>query len=385
MDKAAPHYASDRDQTTVQPGAAGCVFVWENLGPTHFDRLKACRDADIPIGAIQFFARSNTYSWSQEEVAGLPVATLPPMRGFLAGWRRTVPLLRAIVRSKARHVFLCHFSDPSTILAATILRLFTRRRVWLMADSKYDDFPRTAWVERIKALILVPYHGAIVASDRSARYFASLGIRADRIVRGYDTIDLARIRRQGHAPDVAPAFAERAFVVVARLVPKKNIAAALAAYALYREEGGSPRRLAILGDGPLEEALRAQAIDLGIADGVEFAGFVQTDEVSDRLRQSLALILPSIEEQFGFVVIEAMALGVPVICSANAGAVDLMVDHGQNGFVIDPRDPPAIAAAMQALDKDEARHRTMGEAALAASRRGDASHFAEGVAILRQI
>lgn len=378
-----------RTGTTVQSDR-GCLFVWENLGPSHDDRLRACAAAGLEVTAIQFAASSSTYSWkgAADDRGGgggdpsYRIVTLSAPGHRLRGLALTLPLLRAVWQSRARDVFLCHYSEPAVMIAALALRLFTRRRVWLMADSKYDDFPRRAWVERVKALLLRPYHGAIVASRRSAEYFAGLGVPRRRIVPGYDTLDLARLRTQGNRDAPVPAFASRAFVIVARLVPKKNIAAALRAYAAYRARGGSKRRLRILGDGPLEAELKAEAEALAIGDAVDFAGFVQTEAVSDTLRAALALLLPSVEEQFGFVVIEAMALGVPVICSRNAGAVDLMVDDGLNGFVVDPADSDAIASAMLTLDRDEGRHGAMAAAAAKAAPRGDAAHFADGVARL---
>ena len=64
------------------------------------------------------------------------------------------------------------------------------------------------------------------------------------------------------------------------------------------------------------------------------------------LRKSLALILPSTEEQFGFVVLEALALGIPVIVSENVGARDLHVRTGVNGFIFEPDNEKGLAFFM---------------------------------------
>ena len=171
-------------------------------------------------------------------------------------------------------------------------------------------------------------------------------------------------------------------MIVARLVAKKNLKLALDAYADWTHKTGGRRRLRILGSGPLERELREQAARLGIDDGVVFEGWVQTAAVSDALADALCLLLPSYEEQFGLVVIEAMALGVPVLVSANAGAVDLMIDNGINGWIVDPRSPRALAAAMGRLDRSEEEWSAMALAAREGSVRGDVRHFVAGVAAL---
>jgi glycosyltransferase involved in cell wall biosynthesis len=186
------------------------------------------------------------------------------------------------------------------------------------------------------------------------------------------------------APDGAP-HAERDFLLIARLAPKKNIALALLAYAQWRRSAAWPRKLRILGSGPLESDLRAQAGELGIADGVSFEGFVQTRKVSEALANALCLILPSIEEQFGLVVIEAMAMGVPARVSSNAGAIDVMIDNGVNGWIIDPRSPTSLVAAMKRLDGSEAAWEAMARAAQADCWRGDAAAFVDAVAELSRL
>lgn len=100
------------------------------------------------------------------------------------------------------------------------------------------------------------------------------------------------------------------------------------------------------------------------------------------MRGALCLILPSTEEQYGLVVIEALALGLPVLVSANAGAVDDLVDNGVNGWIVDPHRPQALIAAMSLLDRDRATWEQAARAAAATAERGDVRHFVSGVAAL---
>jgi glycosyltransferase involved in cell wall biosynthesis len=108
---------------------------------------------------------------------------------------------------------------------------------------------------------------------------------------------------------------------------------------------------------------------------VIFHGFVQTEQVCQILADTLALLLPSIEEQFGNVVIEAQALNVPVIVSENCGARDELVRSGVNGFVIEPDNPAGLTFFMSLISKDEQLWRRMCCAAPQYASKGDVMEF----------
>ena len=355
------------------------VFAWENLGPSHADRLSAVAASGRRTVALQFSSRSKTYAWEGTATDGFEQITVgdamrPGAMALAAG------LVRQALRIPRADVFLCHYELPSVLLAALALRL-CGRRVFTMMDSKFDDRPRTLGWELIKALFLRPYCGALTASVRSRDYLRFLGVPGARIELGYDTLSVDRIAALAGAPP-APAgrsFAERGFVIVARHVEKKNIAMALHAFADWRARAIRPRDLHLCGTGPLEPALRSLAATLGIADAVRFHGFVQTDAVARILAESLCLLLPSVEEQYGLVVIEAQALGVPVLVSRNAGACDTLLVDGINGFVVDPAVQAPLAAQMLLLSEDESRWRRMASAAHAGRYRGDVRHFVAAV------
>ena len=354
------------------------AVMWENFGPYHHDRARAMAAAGHRVHAIQLFGRSTDYDWEQAEQVPYPLVTLARGEetiGTLALARR---LVAAVRQSGARECLFCHYEKPAVLLAATILAM-RGVRVFTMVASKGDDYARRPWREALKRLWLKPYAGGIAGSERSRDYLAGLGLPRARSVTGYDTVDIARIRQQGDAA-TEPFFADRPFVIAARLVPKKNVAHALHALARARSLG-IERRLRILGDGPLRRDLENEAARLGIAEHVVFEGHCSSAQVSVAMREGLALLLPSLSEQFGLVVNEALANALPVIVSRNAGAVDLLVDDGGNGIVIDPQDEQALVDAMRALDR-EVRWQPMRSAARDSAPRGDVRQFVEGVETL---
>lgn len=356
------------------------VFAWENLGPSHYDRIAACAaDPALDVTAIEFFGTSLVYDWDGADDPALRRVTLYPdgRSAFRLGltWR----LLRACRAARAEAVFLCHYSYPPVFVAALLLQLLGVQVV-TMIDSKFDDMPRAAWREAIKAVLLKPYHGALAGSGRTAVYLRMLGFGRRPIELGFDTLDVARIAAL--APPSPLAHPERDFLIVARLIREKNLPFALQAYAEWRRQARHPRRLRILGGGRLEAELRELATELGIADAVDFEGTASPEQVAKTMRGALCLVFPSVQETYGFVVIEALALGLPVLASSQAGAVDELIDHAGNGWVIDPHRPEELIAAMALLDRDEAVWQAAGAAALASAERGDVRHFVAGVKAL---
>ena len=104
-----------------------------------------------------------------------------------------------------------------------------------------------------------------------------------------------------------------------------------------------------------------------------------TDGVARILATTLALILPSVEEQFGNVVIEAQAMGLPVILSDVCGARDHLIRTGVNGFVIEPDNPLGLSFFMTMLSEDEELWRRMATAAAEGADKGDVRQFSVAV------
>ncbi len=334
------------------------LFFWEKFAPYHMDRCEACaihfRDR-YEVRGIEIASHSDFYQWDPTGPGeNFIKSTLFPgaSNSQLSQCRYFISLLRACVSSRAEYIFLCGFQFPPIFLVALCLRSLGRRII-IMQDSKFDDKPRRLVKECLKALLYMPYHAALVGSPRSAQYLEFLGFLSSRIFLGYDVASMDRVVRLA-ACEPAPGgatHAQRHITIIARFVPEKNLSVALAAYAVYRRQHRGTRDLHLCGSGPLEDALKDQVARLGI-EGVQFRGYLQEEGIAKTLALSLALILPSVEEPFGLVVNEALALGVPVIVSENCGARDLLVRSGVNGYVFEPDNVQGLARLMLLLDRD---------------------------------
>lgn len=167
------------------------------------------------------------------------------------------------------------------------------------------------------------------------------------------------------APERPPHTGLR-LLFVGRLVERKGVHVLLDALARLPEE--PPVALDVVGDGPERPALEQRARALGITGRVTFHGFVPQEALEHRLATADALVLPAITdakgdvEGLGVVLLEAMSYGKPVVASASGGIVDI-VRSGENGLLVPPGDPAALAAAIEELAAEPGRLRVMGEAA----------------------
>jgi glycosyltransferase involved in cell wall biosynthesis len=116
-------------------------------------------------------------------------------------------------------------------------------------------------------------------------------------------------------------------------------------------------KFVIVGDGPLRAELEAQASADPAAKNIRFAG--HRSDMTDVMNALDILVLPSLREHFGRVLIEAMACGKPVVAT-NAGGVPEIVIDGETGLLVPPRDPIALASAIGRLAEDSSLRESMG-------------------------
>ena len=171
--------------------------------------------------------------------------------------------------------------------------------------------------------------------------------RRELLEAGIDATVLPLGIRLGAESSAAPS-GNPTFVFSGRLSREKGVAILIAAFA--KVVAGFPdARLRIVGDGPLRRELQALAAALGIADTVEFTGWVDESEVSARSGDAWAHVCPSLwAEPFGMAAVESIVRGVPVIASDAGGFQDTVID-GVNGLRFPIGDVASLAECMRAV------------------------------------
>src|SRR3984893_7294288 len=181
-----------------------------------------------------------------------------------------------------------------------------------------------------------------------------------RIHRIYNGLNLAEFGRTNF-PAAPPLI-----VAVGRLIAKKGLAGLIRACGLLVERGRLVQ-CEIIGEGPLENELRAQIEQLNLQDRVALSGAKPQREVRQRLAAASVFVLPSVVDAEGgmdnlpTVIMEAMATGLPVT-STDVGGIPEMVVQNETGFLVRPGDAGALAGAIEKVIDDRLLAQRLGEA-----------------------
>lgn len=203
--------------------------------------------------------------------------------------------------------------------------------------------------------------GAVVAvSDYAASFLRNrFPEAAAKVHRIYNGVDLSRF----HPVDFGSGIP--AIVSIGRLIEKKGFADLISACRLLKPRGRS-FACEIIGEGPLESALRSQIVKDDLESCVKLVGPQTQSQISLRLAHATIFALPCTREEGGgmdnlpTVIMEAMAAGLPVISTPLAGVPE-MVENDFNGILVPEHDPAAVAAAIEYLIAHPEQARRFGE------------------------
>jgi glycosyltransferase involved in cell wall biosynthesis len=239
-------------------------------------------------------------------------------------------------------------------------------------------WPIAATVVAIEKLIPLVYRRMpfLAVSESSKQDLVERGVPAERIDLLYNGITLPQI-------EIRPVTQRPCRVAyLGRLEPYKRIGLLLGAVAELAKR--LPRlELVLVGRGSERDALERLAAELGIAERTRFAGFVSDEERDALVAEARVCVSPSVKEGWGITVIEANALGVPVVATDAPGLRDA-VRHDETGLLV--ADAAAevfterLAAAVERLLTDEAMLTRLSNEALAWSRRFDWDSSAQRMA-----
>jgi type III pantothenate kinase len=213
---------------------------------------------------------------------------------------------------------------------------------------------------------LARHADAVIATcSDEVRELLQLGANPEKIHIAPCGVDLEAFR-PGPSPRVLRIGRPlRRIVSIGRLVERKGVHTLVEALRHVPDAelvvAGGPDERELDGD-PHVRALRAAAVEHGVADRVRFVGRVTRDDVPALLRSADVVAVVPWYEPFGIVPLEAMACGVPVVGSAVGGLLDTVV-HGVTGLLVPPRDPVATAAALRTVLGDDDLRVRLGRAA----------------------
>ena len=352
------------------------AVIFHHIGPYHHARLNAAADK-LSVTGIEWSARGYD-AWGAAEAPAryTRLSLFTEAADYYPGGRRRREAFCWALEQANPDVVAVNGWNNFGSLAAARCCMEQGIPMVVMSESARGDEPRTLWKEIIKRRIVDLYAAALVGGQRHFEYLVELGMPRERIFTGYDVVDndwFARraieIRnshlRRGYGGQAAfeirkkYALPENYFLASARFIEKKNLSSLIRAYAEYREKwkGDTPWDLVLLGDGPMRDTLNTQLATLNLQAQVHLPGFKPYDELPVYYGLAKAFVHASTTEQWGLVVNEAVASGLPVIVSNRCGCVPELVQD--NGFTFDPANESELAERllqMASLSADERRH-----------------------------
>jgi 1,2-diacylglycerol 3-alpha-glucosyltransferase len=253
----------------------------------------------------------------------------------------------------------------SSKVSLAVLRWCYDRRIpaILMSETNSWDFERKVFKEALKSRIIRHFSSALVTSDSQASYLESLGLSPKAIFRGYNAVDndffcgRAEEAASQAMPEIGgfilPEDARgKYFLASSRFVEKKNLIRLIRGYAEFRRERSEASAewpLVLIGDGELRPQLERELSQLRLTKHVHMPGFVQIGELPRFYGTAGGFVHASTTEQWGLVVNEAMASGLPVAVSRRCGCAEVLVTDGHTGILFDPESVAEIARSLHRL------------------------------------
>jgi glycosyltransferase involved in cell wall biosynthesis len=343
----------------LEIGSSDDEYLWESIQPTNdFDRYT-------------LFSSSN--------LAKIPFGTL--QKRLWATLRQAQPAAIAING----------YSSKDAQLLLLWCRLHQCFPI-LMSDSKQDDVIRFSWKEAIKKLLAKQYGACLCAGKPHQEYLESLGFPAERIFTGYDAIDnqffrqhSQRVRQNPQAYRHLPGLEDPKpfFLASGRFVPRKNFAGLVLAYNHYQgiceKHNLTTWRLVILGDGPERDHILKLIRENSLENKITLAGVHSSEILTAYYGLASIFIHPALQDQWGLVVNEAMASGLPILVSQRAGCVSDLLEDGKEGFTFDPDNTEELATRMYQMSSHTVDIAKMGAAASKKISLWDVERFAESL------
>jgi glycosyltransferase involved in cell wall biosynthesis len=256
------------------------------------------------------------------------------------------------------------YSVPA-MTAFVYAKLFRKGFISWSSDTLHSE-RYLGRLQRFLRRAIIPRADACVATNEGAAdKFLSYGAEPESVrvsLQVHPIAEHSRIERSSEAETLREALgiaeADLMLLYVGQLTELKGVRGLVEEFDQIRRKVPSAR-LVMVGDGPLRAELRELARSLGLDQHVRLAGFIQPEELITYYASASIFVFPTLEDDFAVVIPEAASAGLPMVCSEFAGATSAYVEHGANGYVINPKRPGDIAGAVLKIAADENLKRKM--------------------------
>ncbi len=373
------------------------VTIFINIGSYHAARLRAaysaCQQRGWSFTAVQVTDNTLEHPWGD-----LKQEITFPLKTLLTGNCTSLNLEQA---ANALANLLDNLQPDAVVIPGWGFPISRAALSWcrchhiptiVMSETKWDDEPRQWWKEKLKFWLRISkFDAALVGGNLHRDYLIKLGFPGNRIFSGYDTVDNDHFNQTAYRARQNPETARKQqpqipnklyFIVLTRLLKRKNVHRLVTAYADYRQHIGVEQAwdLVICGSGEEESNIRQLINELKLANCIHLPGFIPYQALGDWYGLAGAFVHPALLEPWGLVVNEACAAGLPIICSRTVGSASELVQDGRNGLLFDPENTQDITRTLVSISQMNAEMRMeMGELSQKIIANYSPEKFAEGI------
>lgn len=382
-------------------------ILFKDFGPYHVARIEALADAlktkQSSLVAFRIYESSRNYGWITGTPSNAQVITLgnEDASGVVEAFRVALALGKSIRKQKIDAVLLPSYSPFPNMLCVFSAKISGTKLI-LMNDSWKRSEKASLPGRLLKHLLVRMFSSALVAGTPQKQFACDYGQDPSKVFLGFDVVDVKYYATQAekwkmvpHDALPVPGLPRRYFLSLGRFAEKKNISLLVKAYAQLRKRYPSiDISLVLVGDGEEKESLKKLVADLqlpwrdasvsvesaatALPAAVIFYPFQQVDKTPLFFAKCEAFVLPSIYEEWGLVVNEAMACGSAVVVSEHAGCATDLVIHGVNGYQFNPASADALEAILEKFVQDPDLADRMGKEGYRHIKNWGPERFAEG-------
>ncbi|WP_295823190.1 glycosyltransferase family 4 protein [uncultured Microbacterium sp.] len=312
--------------------------IWDVLGNRFDFQIRLLENSR------QFHCRPGNRpdDWYEFGLRGADTAFVPTKR-LQRGEENYYLALRSPVRRGVDGVILGGWESPAYWQALAQLKTSRRpvRSVGFYESTLASQGHKNGPIAAARRWYFRNLDAVVVPGEASAEAVAAMGVDDHRIFVGFNPVDVDWIARESTRSPLRGRG--HRFIYIGQLVPRKAPLALIQAFAHCRDEADT---LTIVGKGELARAVNAEIDRLGLSETVELFPTVSYQDVPALLARHDTLVLPSLTEVWGLVVNEALAAGLHVVVSRNAGVAPSVAD--MDGVHLCEPEREAIAQAMAA-------------------------------------
>lgn len=340
------------------------LLVFVEPTPYRMGLIRRIAERSPLVPEVVFIGADVSQSWRQS-LSGVSASFLPA--GTLAS---AVVIARKLWTRRYRLVHLAGWGGHGVLLCTWMLALWHRLPLFVESDTQLPVV-LAPWKRAIKRLVYPALFRTprkfFAGGTRQVAYFHHYGVPGDRIVIDGLTVDVTEIidrseclKKGGAASAIRASFgltvAQTVFIFVGRLERYKGIEDLLKAFDALNSNHPETALL-VVGDGSERSRVVAAA---GSNASIRYLGRLDYERVIQAYNCADVAVVPSLNEPWGLVVNEAMAVGLPVIASDRVGCVDDLVRHGKTGLIYDAGSVEDLGQSMLNLLQAPQKRSAMG-------------------------